>query len=152
MMIVSLFGAIWIGDVLIRTANTMSTSFQSKVHRYKFSFALIVSVFCVFCCRCHIVTQCRQCRTTITTDYSIRMLESEMQSILYKFVWLRSAPHSCKKSEYVVREPHDATRNSRNATCGRGNFSSQRSCAQRWTAHDDLPTTLVFQRKIIRKK
>ena len=80
-------------------------------------------------------TQFRQ-SATASTDYCIRMHESEVQTILYQSVCLRSAPYSCEKCEYLVRQPYDAKRNNRDKTCWCDHFCSYRNRAQRCASHD----------------
>jgi hypothetical protein len=59
-------------------------------------------------------TQCRAC--TASMNYSIRMHESKMCALLFKYAQLRCPPLSCAKRRDLVREPHNAARNHCDAT------------------------------------
>jgi len=86
-------------------------------------------------------SQCRKCATT-STNYSIRMHESKMRAILYKYAQLRCAPLSCPKRGDLVREPHNASRNHCDATCwldycGDNAHSVQRQALRMMYFHHD---------------
>ena len=79
-------------------------------------------------------TQC----VAASADFSsvVHMHESEVQTILSQSLCLRSAPHSCEKCEYLVRQPYDAKRNSCYEPCWCDHFCSYRNRAQRCASHD----------------
>ena len=73
----------WCADSICKN----DANFVSSKERYKFSFALIASVFCVLL---SMSLSADNAAPPLQRIIAIRILESETQSILYKIVWSRT--------------------------------------------------------------
>ncbi len=109
------------------TDNSISLHDGSKMRTilYKICTVTIINIesFLIDVCTENIVcfifeyghgAQCRTCAAS--TNYRIRMHESKMCALLFKYAQLRCAPLSCAKRGDLAREPHNAARNRCNAT------------------------------------